>query len=172
MGLSPLEGLVMGTRSGDIDPSAVEYMAKKEGLDFAGVMNVLNKESGVLGVSGVSSDFRDLLAASAEGNERAKLAMDMLAYRIAKYIGAYAAAMNGVDMICFTAGLGENNAGLRQAVCDHLGFMGVELDASRNDGPSEDKLISSDSSKVKVFVIPTNEEVMIARDTAAIVAGK
>nr|MCR4829959.1 acetate kinase [Pseudobutyrivibrio sp.] len=103
-------------------------------------------------------------------NERAKLAMDMIAYRIAKYVGAYAAAMNGVDMICFTAGLGENNAGLRQAVCDHLGFMGVELDASRNDGPSEDKLISSDSSKVKVFVIPTNEEVMIARDTASIVS--
>jgi len=172
MGLSPLEGLVMGTRSGDIDPSAVEYMAKKEGLDMAGVMNVLNKESGALGVSGISSDFRDLIAASAEGNERAKLAMDMIAYRIAKYVGAYAAAMNGVDMICFTAGLGENNAGLRQAVCNHLGFMGVELDSSRNDGPSEDKLISADSSKVKVYVIPTNEEVMIARDTAAIVAGK
>ena len=172
MGLSPLEGLVMGTRSGDIDPSAVEYMAKKEGLDFAGVMNVLNKESGALGISGISSDFRDLIAASGEGNKRAQLAMDMIAYRIAKYVGAYAAAMNGVDMICFTAGLGENNAGLRQAVCDHLGFMGVELDASRNDGPSEDKLISSDSSKVKVFVIPTNEEVMIARDTAAIVSGK
>ena len=172
MGLSPLEGLVMGTRSGDIDPSAVEYMAKKEGLDFAGVMNVLNKESGALGISGISSDFRDLIAASGEGNKRAKLAMDMIAYRIAKYVGSYAAAMNGVDMICFTAGLGENNAGLRQAVCDHLGFMGVELDASRNEGPSEDKLISSDSSKVKVFVIPTNEEVMIARDTADIVSGK
>jgi acetate kinase len=172
MGLSPLEGLVMGTRSGDIDPSAVEYMAKKEGLDFAGVMNVLNKESGVLGVSGVSSDFRDLLAASAEGNKKAQLAMDMLAYRIAKYIGAYAAAMNGVDMICFTAGLGENNPGLRKAVCDRLGFMGVELDDARNASTPDDTLISTDSSKVKVYVIPTNEEVMIARDTAAIAAGK
>ena len=172
MGLSPLEGLVMGTRSGDIDPSAVEFMAKKEGLDFAGVMNVLNKESGALGISGISSDFRDLIAASAEGNERAKLAMDMIAYRIAKYVGAYAAAMNGADIICFTAGLGENNAGLRKAVCDHLGFMGVELDDARNDVAGEERLVSSDSSKVKVYVVPTNEEVMIARDTAAIVSDK
>ncbi|MCR5416392.1 MAG: acetate kinase [Pseudobutyrivibrio sp.] len=170
MGLSPLEGLVMGTRSGDIDPSAVEFMAKKEGLDFAGVMNVLNKESGALGVSGISSDFRDLIAASAKGDKRAKLAMDMIAYRIAKYVGAYAAAMNGADIICFTAGLGENNAALRQAVCDHLGFMGVELDATRNDVAGEERLVSSDASKVKVYVVPTNEEVMIARDTASIVS--
>ena len=172
MGLSPLEGLVMGTRSGDIDPSAVEYMAKCDGLDMAGIMNVLNKQSGVLGVSGVSSDFRDLLKAGAEGNERAQLAMDMLAYRVAKYIGSYAAAMNGVDIICFTAGLGENNGGLRQKVCNYLGFMGVELDPKANEVAGEEALVSSKNSKVKVYVVPTNEEVMIARDTAAIVSGK
>jgi len=168
MGLSPLEGLVMGTRSGDIDPSAVEYMAKCDGLDFAGVMNVLNKQSGVLGVSGVSSDFRDLLAASAEGNERATLAIEMLAYRVAKYIGAYAAAMNGVDIICFTAGLGENNAGMRAKICSYLEFMGVKIDDKANDVAGEERLVSAADSKVKVYVVPTNEEVMIARDTAAI----
>ncbi len=170
MGLSPLEGLVMGTRSGDIDPSAVEYMAKCDGLDFAGVMNVLNKQSGLLGISGISSDFRDIIAAAADGNERAQLAKDMLAYRVAKYIGSYAAAMNGVDAICFTAGLGENNAALRAEVCSYLGFMGVEIDDKRNDVAGEEQLVSTDSSKVKVYVVPTNEEVMIARDTAAIVS--
>ena len=172
MGLSPLEGLVMGTRSGDIDPSAVEYMAKKEGLDFPGVMNVLNKQSGVLGVSGVSSDFRDLLAAAEQGNEKAQLAMDMLAYRVAKYIGAYTAAMNGVDIICFTAGLGENNGGLREKVCSYLGFMGVKIDDKANDCAGVERKVSAADSKVKVYVVPTNEEVMIARDTAAIVSGK
>lgn len=170
MGLSPLEGLVMGTRSGDIDPSAVEYMAKVDGLDMAGVMNVLNKQSGILGVSGVSSDFRDILAASQSGNEKATLAIEMLAYRVAKYIGAYTAAMNGVDCICFTAGLGENNAMLREKICSYLGFLGVKLDAARNDVSGEEQLISTDDSKVKVYVVPTNEEVMIARDTAAIVS--
>ncbi|MCF0131443.1 MAG: acetate kinase [Pseudobutyrivibrio sp.] len=168
MGLSPLEGLVMGTRSGDIDPSAVEYMAKCDGLDFAGVMNVLNKQSGVLGVSGVSSDFRDLLAASAEGNERATLAIEMLAYRVAKYIGAYAAAMNGVDVICFTAGLGENNAGMRELICSYLGFMGVKIDSAANNCAGEECLVSAKDSRVKVYVVPTNEELMIARDTAEI----
>lgn len=168
MGLSPLEGLVMGTRSGDIDPSAVEYMAKVDGLDFAGVMNVLNKQSGVLGVSGVSSDFRDLLAAAADGNDKAQLAIDMLAYRVAKYIGAYAAAMNGVDVICFTAGLGENNAGMRETICSYLGFMGVKVDSKANDVAGEERCVSASDSKVKVYVVPTNEELVIARDTAAI----
>lgn len=170
MGLSPLEGLVMGTRSGDIDPSAVEYMAKCDGLDMAGVMNVLNKQSGLLGISGISSDFRDIIAAAADGNERAQLAKDMLAYRTAKYIGAYAAAMNGVDAICFTAGLGENNAALRAEVCSYLGFMGVKIDDKRNDVAGEEQLVSADDSAVKVYVVPTNEELMIARDTASIVA--
>ncbi len=168
MGLSPLEGLIMGTRSGDIDPSAVEFIAKKDGLDFEGVMNVLNKQSGVLGVSGVSSDFRDLIAASKEGNERATLAMDMLAYRVAKYIGAYAAAMNGVDIICFTAGLGENNAGLREDICSYLQFMGVKIDPKANDVAGEERLVSASDSAVKVYVVPTNEELVIARDTAEI----
>ena len=169
MGLSPLEGLIMGTRSGDIDPSAVEFMAKKEGLDMDGVMNVLNKKSGVAGISGVSSDFRDLEAAADAGNERAQLAQDMFAYRVAKYIGSYAAAMNGVDVICFTAGLGENNGIMRQEVCNYLGFMGVALDAEANKVRGEETLISTPESKVKVYVIPTNEELAIARETAQLV---
>lgn len=169
MGLSPLEGLIMGTRSGDIDPSAVEFIAKKEGLDMDGVMNVLNKKSGVMGISGVSSDFRDLEAAADEGNERAQLAQDMFAYRVAKYVGAYAAAMNGADIICFTAGLGENNGIMRQEVCNYLGFMGVALDAQANSVRGEETLISLPESKVKVYVIPTNEELAIARETAALV---
>lgn len=169
MGLSPLEGLIMGTRSGDIDPSAVEYMAKKEGLDMAGILNVLNKKSGVDGVSGVSSDFRDLNAAAEDGNERAKLAMDMFAYRVARYIGSYAAAMNGADVICFTAGLGENDAKIRSVICSYLGFMGVSLDEEANLVRGEEKLVSTSDSKVKVYVIPTNEELAIARETAVIV---
>lgn len=170
MGLSPLEGLIMGTRSGDIDPSAVEYIAKKEGLDMDGIMNVLNKKSGVAGISGVSSDFRDLEAAADQGNERAQLAQDMFAYRVAKYVGAYAAAMNGVDIICFTAGLGENNGIMRQEVCNYLQFMGVELNAEANKVRGEETLISTPESKVKVYVIPTNEELAIARETAALVS--
>mgnify|MGYP006366224645 FL=1 len=165
MGLSPLEGLVMGTRSGDIDPTAVEYIARKEGLDFDGVMNLLNKKSGVLGVSGVSSDFRDLLAAADEGNKRAKLAVDMFCYRVAKYIGAYTAAMNGVDLIAFTAGVGENNGFVRSQICDYLGFMGVQIDAKANEVAGEERKISTDDSKVLVYVIPTNEELAIARET-------
>ena len=170
MGLSPLEGLIMGTRSGDIDPSAVEYIANKEGLDFAGIMNVLNKKSGVEGISGVSSDFRDLCAAADEGNERAKLALAMFSYRVAKYVGSYAAAMNGVDVIAFTAGIGENTPSVRADVCSYLGFMGVEIDASVNDGVHGDEVkISTDGSKVAVYVIPTNEELAIARETVALV---
>ncbi|MDD6428323.1 MAG: acetate kinase [Lachnospiraceae bacterium] len=165
MGLSPLEGLVMGTRSGDIDPTAVQYIAKKEGLDFDGVMTLLNKKSGVLGISGVSSDFRDLLAAQDKGDKRAKLAVDMFVYRVAKYIGAYAAAMNGVDLIAFTAGVGENNGFVRQEICRYLGFIGVEIDSKANEVAGEERKISTDNSMVKVYVIPTNEELAIARET-------
>ena len=165
MGLSPLEGLVMGTRSGDIDPTAVQYIAKKEGLDFDGVMTLLNKKSGVLGISGVSSDFRDLLAAQDKGDKRAKLAVDMFVYRVAKYIGAYAAAMNGVDLIAFTAGVGENNGFVRQEICRYLGFIGVEIDRKANEVAGEERKISTDNSMVKVYVIPTNEELAIARET-------
>jgi acetate kinase len=171
MGLSPLEGLVMGTRSGDIDPTAVEYIAKKEGLDFDGVMNLLNKKSGVLGISGVSSDFRDLLEAQDKGNKRAKLAVDMFVYRVAKYIGAYTAAMNGVDLIAFTAGVGENNGYVREEICRYLGFMGVKIDSRINDEThGEDKKISTDDSNVLVYVIPTNEELAIARETVRLTA--
>lgn len=169
MGLSPLEGLVMGTRSGDIDPSAVEYIAKKEGLDLAGVLNVLNKKSGVLGLSGVSSDFRDLEAAAKEGNERAEIAQRVFNYRVLKYIGAYAAAMGGVDCICFTAGLGENNGATRKQICSNLAFLGIQIDDEANAKRGEEIVISTPDSKVKVLVIPTNEELAIARDTVALV---
>ena len=169
MGLSPLEGLIMGTRSGDIDPSAVEFIAKKEGLDFPGVMNLLNKKSGVEGISGVSSDFRDLKAASDEGNEKARLAIEMFCYRVAKYVGSYVAAMNGVDVIAFTAGIGENTGWLREKVCNYFGYLGVKLDTEANKVAGEDKLISSADSKVKVYCVPTNEELAIARETVALV---
>lgn len=169
MGLSPLEGLIMGTRSGDIDPSAVEYMAKKENLDMAGIMEVLNKKSGVAGISGVSSDFRDLQAAADEGNERAQLALRMFCYRVAKYVGSYMAAMNGADIICFTAGLGENDYAVRKEVCSYLEFMGVKLDLEANNVRGEERLISTPDSKIKVYVIPTNEELAIARETAALI---
>ncbi len=170
MGLSPLEGLIMGTRSGDIDPSAVEFIANKEGLDFAGVMNVLNKKSGVEGISGVSSDFRDLCAAADEGNERAQLALDMFSYRVAKYVGSYAAAMNGVDVIAFTAGIGENTPSVRKDVCSYLKFLGVEINEALNEEiHGDEKKISTGDSKVMVYVIPTNEELAIARETVALV---
>ena len=169
MGLSPLEGLVMGTRSGDIDPSAIEYFAKKENLSLSEAVNVLNKKSGLQGISGISSDFRDLNAAAAEGNERAQLAIDMFAYRVAKYVGAYTAAMNGVDVIAFTAGIGENVAIIREKVCSYLGFLGITLDKEANAKREDDLLISTADSKVKVYVVPTNEELAIARETAALV---
>lgn len=169
MGLSPLEGLVMGTRSGDIDPSAVEFIAKKENLDLAGVLNVLNKKSGVMGLSGVSSDFRDLEAAEQAGNERAATAQQVFNYRVLKYIGAYAAAMNGVDCICFTAGLGENNGVIRRQICDNLGFLGIQIDDEANSRRGEEIVISTPESKVKVLVVPTNEELAIARETVALV---
>ena len=169
MGLTPLEGLVMGTRSGDIDPAIMEFISKKEDLDIAGVMNVLNKKSGVEGVSGVSSDFRDLEEAANAGNKRAALALDMFAYRVAKYVGSYVAAMNGVDNIVFTAGIGENAAGVRAKVCEYFGYLGVEIDAEANGKRGEDMVISTPNSKVTVAVIPTNEELAIARETVALV---
>lgn len=169
MGLTPLEGLVMGTRSGDIDPAILEFIAKKEGLDIAGLMNVLNKKSGVEGISGVSSDFRDLDAAAAEGNDQARIALDVFAYRVAKYVGAYTAAMNGVDVIAFTAGIGENAGSVRASVCEYLGYLGISIDSEANSKRGEEITISTPDSKVTVMVIPTNEELAIARDTVALV---
>ena len=169
MGLTPLEGLVMGTRSGDIDPAIMKFIAKKENLDIAGIMNVLNKKSGVEGVSGVSSDFRDLEAAAKAGNKRAELAIDVFAYRVAKYVGAYTAAMNGVDNIVFTAGIGENCALVRTKVCSYLGYLGITIDEEANGKRGEEIVISTPDSKVKVLVVPTNEELAIARETVALV---
>lgn len=170
MGLTPLEGLVMGTRSGDIDPAILEFIAKKEGLDIAGLMKMLNKESGVYGLSnGVSSDFRDLGAAAEEGKKPAQIALDVFAYRVAKYVGAYAAAMNGVDNIVFTAGIGENDCAMRENICSYLQFLGIQIDQKANAARGEEVLISTPDSKVKVFVVPTNEELAIARETVALV---
>ena len=169
MGLTPLEGLVMGTRSGDIDPAIMEFIAKKENLDIAGIMNVLNKKSGVEGVSGVSSDFRDLEEAADNGNARAALAIDVFAYRVAKYVGAYTAAMNGVDNIVFTAGIGENAGLVRTKVCSYLGYLGITIDEEANGKRGEEIVISTPDSKVKVLVVPTNEELAIARETVALV---
>ena len=169
MGLTPLEGLVMGTRSGDIDPAIMEFVAKKENLDIAGIMNVLNKKSGVEGISGVSSDFRDLEEAAKAGNKRAELAIDVFAYRVAKYVGAYTAAMNGVDNIVFTAGIGENAGLVRTKVCSYLGYLGITIDEEANGKRGEEIVISTPDSKVKVLVVPTNEELAIARETVALV---
>ena len=169
MGLTPLEGLVMGTRSGDIDPAIMEYIAKKEDLDIAGVMNVLNKKSGLEGISGLSSDFRDLTAGAKEGNKRAIAAIEVFCYRVAKYVGSYAAAMNGVDAIAFTAGIGENVGLVREKVCSYLGYLGITLDAEANAKSGDDCVISAADSKVKVAVIPTNEELAICRETVALV---
>jgi len=165
MGLTPLEGLVMGTRSGDMDPAAVSFIMEKEGLDAKQMENLLNKESGVLGVSGVSSDFRDIEAAIEEGNARAKTALDMFHYRVAKYIGSYAAAMNGLDAVVFTAGVGENAATTRAAICEYLGYLGVAVDNEKNNVRGIEADFTTDSSKVRALVIPTNEELVIARDT-------
>ena len=168
MGLTPLEGLVMGTRSGDIDAGAVTFIMEKEGLNATGISNLLNKKSGVLGVSGVSSDMRELEAAVAAGNPKAILAERMYFYRIKKYIGAYAAALGGVDIILFTGGVGENQANCRSEVCEGLEFMGVKIDLEKNKVRGEEAIISADDSKVTVAVIPTDEELMIASDTLAI----
>ena len=169
MGLTPLEGLVMGTRSGDIDPAIMEFIAKKENLDIAGVMNVLNKKSGVQGISGLSSDFRDLEEGMEAGNERAAAAIEVFSYRVAKYIGSYVAAMNGVDVIAFTAGIGENAPIVRSKVLAYLGYLGITVDEEANGKRGNDIVISTPDSKVTVCVIPTNEELAIARETVALV---
>lgn len=166
MGLTPLEGLMMGTRSGDIDGGAITFLEKKLGLDADGMSNLLNKKSGVLGITGISSDMREIESANDEGNERAKLALDMYSYRIKKYVGAYAAAMGGCDIIVFTAGVGENQASMREDVCKNMEYMGVKLDVEKNKTiRGEEAIISTPDSKVTVCVIPTDEELMIATDT-------
>ena len=170
MGLTPLEGLIMGTRSGDIDPAILEFVAKKEGLDISELMTMLNKKSGVYGLSNnLSSDFRDLENAANEGNAQAKVALEVFAYRVAKYVGSYVAAMNGVDVIAFTAGIGENSGTVRSAVLKYLGYLGITVDEKANDTHGEEITISTPDSKVLVMVIPTNEELAIARETVALV---
>ncbi len=170
MGLTPLEGLIMGTRSGDIDPAIIEFLAHKENKGIDDIMKVLNKESGVLGLSGgLSSDFRDLEESYRKGEEAGTRTLKTFAYRVAKYIGAYTAAMNGVDAICFTAGLGENGSFVRNMVCGYLGYLGIAIDEEANGKRGEDIVISTADSKTKVLVIPTNEELAIARETAALV---
>ena len=170
MGLTPLEGLMMGTRCGDLDPAILEYISKHEDLDIQSILTILNKKSGVLGISGVSSDFRDLLDADLGGNERAKLARLAFAYRVMKYVGAYCAAMNGVDAVSFCAGVGENAKFIRGMIVQNLEFLGVKLDEEANNVCGKEAIISTPDSKVKVCVIPTNEELVIARDTKNIVS--
>ena len=169
MGLTPLEGLIMGTRSGDMDPAICDFICQKEGLTSAEMNTVLNKKSGVLGMSGVSSDFRDVEAAANAGNHQAAAALDAFYYRVAKYIGAYTAAMNGVDAIAFTAGVGENNIGGRAEICKYLGYLGTEIDSDKNNVRGEERIISKDGSKVTLMAIPTNEELAIARQTLELV---
>ena len=170
MGLTPLEGLVMGTRAGDIDPAILEFISKKEGLDIAGLMNMLNKKSGVFGLSNnLSSDFRDLEDGANSGNNEARIALEVFCYRVAKYVGSYAAAMNGVDVIAFTAGIGENSGTVRTNVAKYLGYLGIEINEDANKKRGEEITISTPDSKVTVMVIPTNEELAIARETVALV---
>lgn len=170
MGFTPLEGLVMGTRSGEIDPAIIPYLMKKEGWTPEQIDNYLNKKSGVLGISGVSSDFRDIEDASAAGNERAQLALDIFAYKVRKFVGSYAAAMGGVDAIVFTAGLGENSPEMRDKICNGLEFLGTRIDPQKNAVRGKAAEISVDGARVKIYVIPTNEELVIARDTKSICA--
>ena len=172
MGFTPVAGLVMGTRCGDIDPAILGFVAAKEGKDLAAMDKVINKESGVYGLSGVSSDFRDVENAANEGNEQAATALKVYAHRVKSYIGAYMAEMNGCDAIVFTAGLGENGITMRQAICEGMENLGIELCDERNNVRGKDTVISKDSSKVKILLIPTNEELMIAKDTYEIVTGK
>lgn len=169
MGLTPLEGLIMGTRSGDIDPAIMEFISKKENLSMDEMMNILNKKSGVAGLSKVSSDFRDLDEAAGQGNELAADTLKVYAYRVAKYVGSYVAAMNGVDAICFTAGVGENNGTVRRMVCEYLGYLGIAIDEEKNTIRGEEVTISTPDSKVSVMVVPTNEELAIARETVDLV---
>lgn len=169
MGLTPLEGLIMGTRSGDIDPAIVTHIAKKENCTADEVISILNKKSGILGMSECSSDFRDLIKAIKDGDFKAKATFEAYAYRIAKYIGAYTAAMNGVDVIAFTAGVGENNGAIRAAVVEYLGYLGTTIDHEKNKAAGEETIISAEGSKVTIMIVPTNEELAIARETVAIV---
>lgn len=170
MGLTPLEGLMMGTRSGDMDPAIVGFIAEKENLTAAEVINICNKKSGVLGLSGISSDFRDLVEAAAAGNDHAQTTLEAYAYRVGKYIGAYAAAMNGVDAIVFTAGIGENNAQVRALISQYTGFLGCEIDLEKNKAAvGVEAVISTPESKVTALVVPTNEELAIARETVRLV---
>ena len=168
MGLTPLAGLPMGTRAGDLDAGILQYLMNKYDMNIDTMLDILNKKSGVQGVSGVSSDFRDLDAAAEKGNEAAQLALDKFAYEVRKYIGAYAAALGGVDCIVFTAGVGENSGSMRASICDGLEYLGVKLDPEKNKLRGEEVVISTSDSKVTVWVIPTNEELMIAQDTAAL----
>jgi acetate kinase len=169
MGFTPLAGLVMGTRSGDIDPSIIEFISKKENKSLDQIMNLLNKQSGVQGMSEVSSDFRDINDAMDNGNEKAKIAFDVFVYRVAKYIGGYVAAMNGVDAIAFTAGVGENDHKVREDVCEYLGYLGVTIDKEKNKARGQQVMLTTPESKVKVCIVPTNEELAIARETVALV---
>ena len=169
MGFTPLVGLPMGTRCGDLDAGVIQFIMNKYGISIDEMLNILNKKSGVLGISGVGSDFRDLEKAAKEGNERAQLALDKFAYEVRKYIGSYAAAMGGVDIITFTAGVGENGPDMRESICEGLGFLGVHVDHEKNQVRGKETDISAADSTVKVYVIPTNEELMIARDTLALV---
>ena len=169
MGLSPLAGVPMGTRSGDIDACVVQFICNKYGMSVDDCLNMLNKKSGVLALSGVSSDFRDLEDGAKNGNENCRLALDKFAYEVAKYVGAYAAALNGLDVLTFTAGVGENGPDTRKAICNYLGFMGVEIDDEKNNTRGKEVCISTPNSKVQVWVVPTNEELMIAQDTADLV---
>ncbi|MCL2286577.1 MAG: acetate kinase [Firmicutes bacterium] len=168
MGLTPLEGLAMGTRSGDLDPAVIAFVMEKEGLTAQQATDMLNKKSGMLGLSGVSSDFRDLDTAAREGNKRAQDALDVFAYRVAGYVGRYAAAMNGLDAVVFTAGIGENDTAIREKICAYLTWMGVEIDSEKNSKRGQALDVSTPGAKVRVLVIPTNEELVIARDTKAI----
>ena len=169
MGLSPLAGVPMGTRSGDIDPCVVQFICNKYGMSVDDCLTMLNKKSGVLALSGVSSDFRDLGAGADAGNEDCKLALDKFYYEVAKYVGAYTAALNGIDVLTFTAGVGENDAAARAAICEYLGFMGAKIDPEKKNCRGKEVKISTDDSAVQVWVVPTNEELMIAQDTAELV---
>ena len=169
MGLTPLAGVPMGTRCGDIDGGVIQFLCNKYGYSVDECLNILNKKSGVLGMSGVSSDFRDLEDGAKNGNENCRLALDKFAYEVAKYVGAYAAALNGLDVLTFTAGVGENGPSTRADICAYLGYLGVEIDPEKNNVRGKETLISTPNSKVQVWVVPTNEELMIARDTAELV---
>ena len=170
MGITPLEGLIMGTRCGSMDPAVVQFICDNDHVSVDEMLNICNKKSGLLGISGVSSDMRDVMAAAESGNERAIIARDMLVYGIKKYIGAYAAAMGGVDVIVFTAGIGENTSVLREMVIDGLEFLGAKIDPEKNKVNGKEIDISAEDSRVKVLVIPTNEEIAIARDTVELVS--